>query len=61
MSFKAIMHSDYRPGIEANPRSYAKSLASEVGCDEWDDDEAKETLACLQSIPFGMIIFETRN
>ena len=55
------MHSDYRPGIEANPRSYAKSLASEVGCDEWDDDEAKETLACLQSIPFGMIIFETRN
>ena len=49
------MHSDYRPGIEANPLSYATTLASELGCNEWEDNEVKETLACLQSIPFGKI------
>ena len=48
------MHSDYRPGIETRPTAYAMSLASEVGCDgEWEDDEIKETLSCLQSKPFG--------
>ena len=50
------MHSDYRPGIEANPLSYATALASEVGCDEWDDNNAKDTLACLQEVAYGIII-----
>ena len=46
------MHSDYRSGIESNPLSYATNFASELGCEEWEDDEAKEILACLQSIPY---------
>ncbi len=49
------MHSDYRPGIEPNPLSYATNLSSEVGCEEWEDDEAKEILTCLQSIPYSKI------
>ena len=48
------MHSDYRPGVEPHPLSYATSLASELGCEEWEDDEAKEILRCLQSLPYSM-------
>ena len=56
------MHSDYRPGIETRPTAYAMSLASEVGCDgEWEDDEIKETLSCLQSKPFGKFESQRTN
>ena len=56
------MHSDYRPGIETRPTAYAMSLASEVGCDgEWEDDEIKETLSCLQSKPFGKFELQRTN
>ena len=50
------MHSDYRPGVTASPLSYASALASELGCDEWEDADAKETLACLQAVPYGIIM-----
>ena len=56
------MHSDYRPGIETRPTAYAMSLASEVGCDgEWEDDEIKETLRCLQSKPFGNLELQRKT
>lgn len=56
------MHSDYRPGIETRPTAYAMSLASEVGCDgEWEDDEIKETLSCMQSKPFGKFELQRTN
>ena len=50
------MHSDYRPGVTASPLSYASALASELGCDEWEDNDAKATLACLQAVPYGIIM-----
>ena len=46
------MHSDYRPGIEPNPLSYATSLSSELGCEEWEDNDLKEILKCLQALPY---------